>query len=181
MQKVSPHDQLIALKNYYREKNIETIDDRIEKLELEYLSRSREEIGSGNSTRPNPKQYKIKESIGFISDTKFGLMRKILLFNRILGRNQFEHQALNIGNKRLGRKLYYSDLLNYFLLLQRLGIKLPRNFLSRSACELGLIDLLKKHNKIPASISHKNTFNSRELEKIRKSNESAFSRIIKFL
>ena len=181
MKEVDPHDQMIALKNYYKEKNIETINDRIEKLELEYELAKREKNGSINSTRPNTKQLKTKEFIGFSSDTKFGLMRKIILFNHIIGRNQFGHQAANIGNKRLGRKLYYSDLYNYFLLLKRLGIKLPKNCLSKSACELGLINLLKKHNKIPVNISQKSTFNSRELEIIRKSNESAFSRIIKFL
>jgi len=181
MQEIDTRDQMIALKNYYKENNIGTITDRIEKLELEYLLTFRKKNGSGNSTRPNLKQYKTKEFIGFSSDTKSGLTRKILLFNRIIGSNKFDHQAINIGNKRLGRKKYYSDLLNYFLILQRLGIKLPRNFLSRRACELGLIDLLKKHNKIPTNLSQKNTFNSRELQKIRKSNESAFSRIIKFL
>lgn len=181
MQEIDTNDRMVAFKNYYKKNNIETIDDRIKKFELEYLLRLREQNGSGNSTRPNSKKYKIRESVGFISDTKFGLMRKVLLFNRIIGLNRLGHKSLNIGNKRLGRKLYYSDLLNYFLLLQRHGINLPRNFLSKNACELGLINLLKKHDKIPASISHKSSFNSGELERIRKSNESAFSRIIKFL
>lgn len=50
------------------------------------------------------------------------------------------------GNKRIGEKALYADLVKYFLLLEQHGVTLPRNkSLSKKACQYGLGEILRRH------------------------------------
>ena len=162
----------------------ESLEARATWYELEYEKLHRRVYGSGNSTIHNRDSTVPEENKGFIffsSKTNFGLLRQIALFNRIIIGGRFNQKVSTKGNKRLGRKFYYFEILKCFLELKRQGIKLPKNVLSQRACAYGLIEVLRAHKKIPPAIANKTYFNSLEREKIRKSNESAFTTIIKNL
>lgn len=163
------------------EQKFESLEARADRFELEYQELYRKEYGSNNSTKPKYAQPTPIRFVTFYSDTNFGLLRKIALFKRVVVGSKLKQIISTRGNKRLGRTIFYCDVLNSFLDLKRLGIILPKNVLSQKACEYGLIDALREHKKIPGDLINKKSFNSREREKIRKSNESAFARIIRFL
>jgi hypothetical protein len=164
----------------HEDHKFESLEARAARYELEYEQLYRQEYGSGNSTKKEHSEHYKKLST-FSSDTNFGLLRKIVLFNRVIVGGQFKQKKSSKGNKRLGRTLFYGDILNCFLELKRQGIKLPKNVLSQKACKDGLIEVLRQHKKIPENIINRKSFNAHERERIRKSNESAFARIIKFL
>lgn len=181
--------ELEGLKVYYKARNIVTMEYRLKNLEkefaeskLEHDKAEREHFGGVihriNSTKVK-RLNKVtdnspKRHVGFIDDSYDEVTNLFNFYKRVIG------ERIR-GNKRLGRRPYYSDLIKYFLLLQRRQIKLPKNFLSKKVSELGLLELLKQHKKIPLHLADKKSFNSRDLEKIRKSNHPAFSRIIEML
>jgi len=158
-----------------------SLADRADMLDLECQNLYRKYYGSVHSTKKLKVFPDDGKLITFTSNTSFGLLRKIILFKRIIFGGKFKVVKPTRGNKRLGNKFLYYDIFNYFQFLQGLDIALPKNMLSKKACEHGLLDILKKHKRIPLELLHKRTFNSRERERIRKSNESIFARVIQYL
>lgn len=141
----------------------------------------REKYGSVNSIKKLESTPKDLKSVFFISDTKFGALKKATLYCHAIYGVRIKDKKNTRGNKRLGVRQYYADLLNCFLELKEMGITLPKNVLSHKACNSSLITTLKKHGKIPKELVNRSKFNSQDREKIRKSNESGFNRVISVL
>lgn len=147
---------------------------------LEGELKHREKYGVVHSTTTSPTSKDLR-NIFFISDTRFGALKKVTLYCHAIYGVKIKSTKNTRGNKRLGVRQYYADLLEYFLDLKKMEITLPKNVLSSKACNLSLITILKKHGKMPKEFENRSKFNSQDRERIRKSNESGFKRIISIL
>lgn len=96
--------------------------------------------------RRGPKKIHIRAPfIMFITDNEKDTTRHIQIFNNAVGKKVR-------GNKRIGKKALYADLVKYFLLLKRHGVTLPRNKnLSKKACQYGLGEILRRHERTSLS------------------------------
>lgn len=80
------------------------------------------------------------------------------------------------GNKRIGSATLYADLLQYFIMLKRNGITLPRNkSLSVKACQLGLPDILRRHGR--TDLTDRALLNSNNRKQIARKMDRIFSHI----
>lgn len=81
------------------------------------------------------------------------------------------------GNKRLGRKTLFADLVTDFWMLKKHGVTLPRHkHLSKKACEYGLGETLRKHG-LTIHSDKLLTTNSRIRLGIAKKHHSLFARV----
>ncbi|MBT7956790.1 MAG: hypothetical protein HN731_16465 [Rhodospirillaceae bacterium] len=118
------------------------------------------------------KSIKNVQPVIITADTKKELKRELQTLEQVLG-------PRTAGNKRLGSKKLYADLLAEFGKLQKLGITLPsKDNLSKEACAHGLGDVLYEHGRTKYSVDGL-LRDSTERKKIAKSLGSQFATMAK--
>jgi hypothetical protein len=94
---------------------------------------------------PKARIDEYKKRAIYSADTESELDCAIAATAKVIGTN-------TRGNKRLGNTRLYSDLVQQFQLLKKLGITLPKGGgLSLKACQHGLIEILRRHGCLNAT------------------------------
>lgn len=107
---------------------------------------------------PEPVEKEPTPLVALAADTEQELDRLLSAFNAVIGRPAR-------GNKRLGLKAMYAELVEHFFYLKRLGITLPKNkSLSAAACSHGLGEILRRHKKTTYSDTELLTNGQKRLE-----------------
>jgi hypothetical protein len=84
------------------------------------------------------------------------------------------------GNKRIGKAALYANLVQYFTLLKRHGVTLPRNkSLSARACQFGLGEILRRHGC--TDLTDRALMNGENRKKVAAKMDRIFTRVSKTL
>jgi hypothetical protein len=90
--------------------------------------------------KPGPnRRFEYKKGISLYADSEEQISTMLDATLKVIGPKK-------PGNKRIGRTALYGDLVQYFSLLKKHGVTLPRGgSLSLAACEHGLGNILREH------------------------------------
>lgn len=99
--------------------------------------------------RPRTKASSQRPRIVVCGDSEAEIEAKLKKLREVVG-------PAKRGNKRVANQALIADLIDEFRNLSAMGITLPQQHnLSREACSYGLIDILKRHGKLPPSAGFK--------------------------